>query len=164
MYCCSSIRNIVKKRLTFHCCHPMSVTQLLLCMDLPFVVRRCLALPLLPIRCPWFVVWSRCFHRNVASTDEMTQHCVIGTQDWFVSHHTTSHHITSHITSHHTTSHHFTHQHFTHHDFTHHHFTHQHFTTQHFLCFVAKCVHRATKHHFVVTLENKRNIFESHVE
>ena len=109
---------LYSKRLTFRCCHPMSVTQLLLCMDLPFVVRRCLVLPLLPIRCPWFVVWSRCFHRNVASIDEMTQHCVIGTQNWFESHHTTSHHITSHnITSLHTTLPHFTH-HITSHNIT----------------------------------------------
>ena len=70
-------------------------------------------LSLLPIHFPWFVDWSSCVHRNVASEDEMTQHCVADTQNWRVSHHITSHHITSHqhtelacITSHHFTSHH----------------------------------------------------------
>ena len=135
-------------RLTFHSCYPMSITQLLLCTDLPLCVRRSLVRPLLPIHCPRFVVWSHWFHRSVASIDEMTQHCVTGTQNSFLSHHITSHDTTSHITSLPTTSHHFTHN-----------FTHHHFTSQHFVSFVAKCVHRVTKLHFVVTLESKRNIF-----
>jgi len=141
----------------------MSVTQLLMYMDLPLVVRRCLVLPLLPIRCAWFVVWGRCFNRNVASIDEMTQHCVTDTQKNFVSHHITSHYITSHHTSHHFTRHHIA-SHITSHDIkslhtTSHHFTQQHFTSQHFLRFVAKCVHRVTKAHFVITVESKLNIF-----
>jgi len=123
------------KRLTFHYFHPMSMTHLLLCMDLPLVVRRCLVRPLLTIHFPWFVDWSSCVHRSVASEDEMTQHCDAGTQNSRVSHHITSHHITSHhITSHHITS-------------------------QHFVGFVAKCVHEVTKLHFVSTLERKRHIF-----
>lgn len=96
-------------RLTFHCCHAMSMTQLPLCMELPLVVRRCLVLPLLPICCPWFVVWSHCYHRNIASIAEMTQHCVTDTQNSFVSHHIISHHTTlHHFLTDHTTSFHIT--------------------------------------------------------
>jgi len=54
--------------------------------------------------------------------------------------------ITSKNTSHHITSHHTSHR------------TSHHKTSQHFVHFVAKCVHRVTKLHFVVTLESKRKI------
>ena len=65
--------------LTLHCCHPMSVTQLLLCLDLPLAVRRCQVSPLLPIHCPWFVVWNHRFHRSVSSIDRKTRPCATGT-------------------------------------------------------------------------------------
>jgi hypothetical protein len=132
-------------RLTFHCCHPMSVTQLLMYMDLPLVVRRCLVLPLLPIHCAWFVVWGRCFNRNVAAIDEMTQHCVTGTQNNFVLHHITSHH-TSHITSLHATSHRFTH-HFTRHQITSHDITSLHTTTLHITTLPTLCCKMCTQGH-----------------
>ena len=94
----------------------------------------------LPIHCRWFVVWSSCVYRSVASTDEMKQHCITGTQNSCVphhitqhitSHHTTSRHITSHnSTSHHTTAHHITPRHVTSHHTTTHHITSHHNTLQ----------------------------------
>jgi hypothetical protein len=88
---------------------------------------RCLVPPLLPIHCHWFVVWSSCVQRSVASTDEMTQHCITCTQNSCVPHHITLHYITSHHITQHITSHvtppHVTSQHTTAHHITSHHIT-----------------------------------------
>ena len=90
------------------------------------------------------------------------------TSDHITSHHVTSHHIisdditTHHITSYQLTLHHVRSHHTTSRHITSHHTSH--ITSQHFVRFVAKCVHKVTKLHFVFPLDSKRRIFCSQVK